>query len=71
MAQHYRCNLCQNEFPQKQVEVDHILPVVDPVNGFTTWDEYISRLFCGKENLQVVCRTCHRAKSALEKTKRK
>lgn len=70
VAQHFRCASCQNDFPATQVQVDHIIPVVDPKNGFTTWDDYIVRLFCPKENLQVLCKECHNIKSATEKKAR-
>lgn len=66
-AKHYRCNNCQDEFTSKDVQVDHILPVVDPKTGFTTWDDYIKRLYCTKDNLQVLCTACHKEKSKLER----
>lgn len=47
--------------------VDHIVPVVDPAVGFTTWDEYIERMFCEMDNLQVLCHECHQAKSDEER----
>jgi len=69
-GKHYLCALCEGEFPAKEVEVDHIEPVV-PKEGFTTWDDYISRLFCDKSNMQVVCKGCHRIKSYNETQERK
>ena len=66
-AKHYECKSCGGHFPSKDVQVDHILPVVDPITGFTTWDEYIKRLYCDKDNLQVLCLTCHKQKSKLER----
>jgi 5-methylcytosine-specific restriction endonuclease McrA len=71
LAQHYRCNNCLQEFTQKDVEVDHINPVVDPDLGFTSWDDFIDRLYCEADNLQVLCKACHSEKSKQEKTKRK
>lgn len=65
-AKHYECNECKGHFPSKDVQVDHIIPVVDP-KGFTTWDDYITRLYCGKDNLQVLCITCHKIKSKQER----
>lgn len=65
LAQHFKCNSCQEEFTQKDVQVDHIIPVIDPVIGFTDWNDYIENLFCGKENLQLLCKPCH-AKKTLE-----
>jgi 5-methylcytosine-specific restriction endonuclease McrA len=70
IAQHYMCSGCAGEFPATQVQVDHIEPVVSPQTGFTTWDDFVRRLFCGKENLQVLCKTCHSLKSAEEKGER-
>ena len=49
--------------------VDHISPVVGP-EGFTTWDELINRLFCEEENLQVLCKVCHDAKTQDERKKK-
>ena len=65
LAQHYRCAKCKEEFTSKDVEVDHIKPVIDPKKGFVSWDDYINRLFCSAKNLQTLCKVCH-----LEKTKK-
>jgi hypothetical protein len=70
LAQHYKCKGCGKEFPLKEVCVDHIEPVVDVNRGFVSWDEYIERMFCSKEKLQVLCSTCHDEKTAKEKTQR-
>jgi len=70
LAQHYACAKCKKDWPQKEVQVDHKEPVVDPGQGFVDWNTYITRLFCSKDNLQVLCTTCHDKKSAKEKTKR-
>ncbi len=69
LAQHYRCAGCKEEFPLSQVCIDHIEPVV-PAEGFSTWDNYITRMFCPKSNLQVLCKLCHDVKTKLEKGKR-
>ena len=53
----------------KNAIVDHIQPIIDPAVGFTTWDECIDRMFCEKDNLQVVCRACHDIKSNEEKAR--
>jgi len=70
MAQHFKCSLCKEEFPAKSMEVDHILPAVDPIVGFTTWDEFINRLFCEADNLQAICKACHKIKSSTERKTR-
>ena len=71
LAQHFRCALCDNEFTQKDMEVDHIKPVVDPTKGFQSWDVFIDRLFCEAPNLQAICKGCHLKKTNLEKQEKK
>jgi hypothetical protein len=63
----YKCNLCGLEKRSKEIQLDHIIPVVDPTKGFTTWDDYIYRLFVKAEQFQVVCLTCHQIKTETEK----
>ena len=69
-GKHYLCALCEGEYPSKEVEVDHKTPVIGP-DGFTNWDNYITRLFCDKSNLQVLCKSCHKIKSYNEGQERK
>lgn len=75
----YKCAGCQNVVPvtikkgrkrTKNVHVDHIEPVV-PVTGFTTWDDYINRMFCEADGLQVLCSECHKSKTQEEQKQRK
>lgn len=67
LAMHYICGVCNENYPAKDVQVDHFLPVVDPATGFVTWDIYIDRLFCERTNLQVLCTKCHKLKTKKEK----
>lgn len=67
IAQHYVCAGCDQEFTSTNIEVDHIVPVVDPKKGFKDWNTYIKRLFCEKQNLQVLCKPCHKQKTKEEK----
>lgn len=67
LAQHYKCAMCEQEYTQKDVQVDHIKPVIDPKKGFVSWDTYIDRMFCEGKNLQVLCKVCHAEKTKLEK----
>lgn len=71
LANHFKCASCAGLFPASKVQVDHIEPIIDPVIGFTTWDDVVQRMFCEKENLQVLCLDCHAAKTAAEKQQRK
>ena len=34
----YRCAMCRGLFVQKEMAVDHILPIVDPEVGFVDWN---------------------------------
>lgn len=67
LAKHYKCNACEEEFPLKDVQVDHINAIVDPSVGFTSWDDIVNNMFCEEENLQVLCIPCHKSKTAEEK----
>lgn len=62
-----KCGLC---FNVKDVQVDHIEPVVPINHEITSWDEYINRLFCDIDNLQVLCKPCHLIKSNNENNDR-
>lgn len=71
IAQHYKCNTCNANFPAADVVVDHINPVVDTMKGFTTWDEYVERMFVEADGLQVLCKPCHKDKTEIERKERK
>ena len=64
---HYTCASCKLEYPAKEVNVDHINPVVCPKEGFIDWDTFVKRLFCSKDNLQVLCSKCHTKKTKQER----
>ena len=67
LAQHYACKNCGLEFTAASVQVDHITPI-----GYDkSWDEFIHGLFCERENLQVLCTSCHLEKTKLERKKNK
>ncbi len=68
---HYKCAKCKKHFVAADVQVDHVLPVVDPKVGFVSWDLFIDRIFCEIENLQVMCKPCHKVKTEEEKLERK
>lgn len=51
----YQCAICGRWFPSKHISVDHIDPVINPETGWAGWDDFITRLDCTADNLQVVC----------------
>lgn len=71
MGQHFQCAACAKDFPSSQVQVDHIEPIVSTEDGFTSWKDFIERLYCEKENLQVLCKPCHSLKTKKERDARK
>lgn len=67
MAKHFKCAQCAGLFTATNVQVDHIEPIIDPEIGFTTWDDVVYRMFCEKDNLQVLCLDCHKKKTTEER----
>lgn len=66
---HVECAKCHIAKPEKDkdYQVDHIDPVVDPKVGFLNWDQYINRMLnCGPEGVQVLCKRCHNIKTKRE-----
>ena len=62
----YQCAECLQWFPDKKINVDHIIPAgslkcADDLPGF------VERLFCEVDNLQVLCSNCHDKKTKIEK----
>ncbi len=71
----YTCAVCKQLFPQKYVQVDHIVPVV-PLwmpEADMSYDDIVRGVFCALDNLQVICSTpmkhndgnasCHKLKT--------
>lgn len=65
----YRCEKCRKLCPE--IEIDHIIPAVDPVKGWEGFDKFIERLFCDINNLEGKCHECHKKKSGKENKVRK
>ena len=51
----------------EKISLDHKICVISPEKGFEDWNTYIERLFCPEENYQVICKTCHDAKTKEER----
>ena len=69
-AKHYTCSDCGGTFPAKEVQVDHIAPIV-PVTGFDSYDATVDRLFCEVDGFQVMCKLCHAVKTKEENATRR
>lgn len=64
----YQCNYCKNWFPEKKINVDHIIGA-GSLNCSADLPGFVDRLFCEQDNLQVLCTECHDKKTKLEKEK--
>lgn len=62
----YLCNECGKWFPEKKINIDHIVPA-GSLNSFEDLPGFVERLFCEVDNLQCLCETCHDKKTKLEK----
>ena len=65
----YQCKECSNWFPDKKINVDHIIPA-GTLRCANDLPGFVERLFCEVDNLQVLCETCHNKKTQDEKSKR-
>lgn len=72
----FKCNVCGKWADQKNISIDHIIPVI-PETGFPTnpdgsddFTTFINRLFCKDENLQAICDECHHTKTQTERKER-
>lgn len=57
----YLCASCIKIFHYKLVAVDHIIQV----GNSPSWQEWIEKLFCPVDGLQVLCHDCHIIKGEL------
>jgi len=62
----YQCNECKQWFPDKIINVDHIVPA-GSLNCAADLPGFVERLFCELDNLQVLCTDCHDKKTKNDK----
>jgi len=65
----YNCAHCNDWFPDKEVEVDHIVGA-GSLKEYTDLPGFVERLYCEPKGMQVLCRPCHATKTAHERKKR-
>lgn len=66
----YQCNSCKKWFPEKQINVDHIIPAGE-LNCANDLPGFVERLFCEVDKLQCLCKPCHDKKTLEEKQSKK
>jgi hypothetical protein len=69
----WKCEGCGGKSARKDIFIDHIEPLV-PLNtnvSNLSFKQLYERCWTNRNNLQVLCYTCHRVKSAKENSIRK
>lgn len=66
----YQCKSCKGYFPDKEINVDHIVPA-GALNCGQDLPGFVERLFCEVEHLQVLCTECHNVKTQQERNDKK
>jgi 5-methylcytosine-specific restriction endonuclease McrA len=62
----YECEHCKGLFKATDVQVDHIQPA-GSLLSYQDLPQFVERLYCGEDGLQVLCSECHRKKSNEER----
>lgn len=62
----YQCNDCKSWFPEKKINIDHIIPAGE-LNCSADLPGFVDRLFCEVKGLQCLCYKCHDKKTKSEK----
>lgn len=65
----YKCAECNNNFKGKDVQVDHIKPA-GSLKDYEDLPRFVENLFCEADNLQIMCKPCHKKKTAEERKKK-
>lgn len=66
----YQCNICKKWFPEKLINVDHIVPA-GSLNNAQDLPGFVERLFCEVKDLQCLCQNCHDIKTQKERVDKK
>ena len=62
----YQCAHCQKWFPEKETEVDHIVPC-GSLKSFADVAGFLERMLCEVHGFRVLCNKCHNAVTHKEK----
>lgn len=63
----YQCSECKEWFPEKEIDVDHIVPA-GSLNKAEDLPQFVEKLFCEVVNLQLLCKKkCHLEKTTKDK----
>ena len=62
----YTCDACKHPFKATDVQVDHIVPA-GSLKTYSDLPGFVEKLYCGEDNLQVLCKPCHQLKTNHER----
>ena len=62
----YECEHCKGLFKASEVQCDHRTPA-GTLLSYQDLPQFVERLYCGEDGLQVLCSECHRKKSNEER----
>lgn len=66
----YKCSHCEEWFMEKEIQVDHIVEAGSLTCG-DDLKEFVEKLFCEVDGLQVLCKPCHKIKTDKYKKSKK
>lgn len=68
-----RCNDCEKPTPRYLMQVDHMSPIIPLTTTLEAmeWTEVVDRTWCQENNLNPICKPCHKLKTSLEQKQRK
>jgi len=66
----YECASCHEDFQAKEIQVDHINPC-GSLSKPEDLQRFVSNLFCEADGMQILCKTCHQAKTNEERELRR
>ncbi len=66
----YKCESCKNGFGPKEVQKDHVEPVI-PVTGTKDLNIIVKRMLVKTSGWQILCLNCHSMKTLIENEMRK
>lgn len=67
----YKCKACTKLFSSKDIQVDHIVPIGNGVyEGIEDAKRFAELVYCSYDNLQILCKECHKVKSKEEQSEK-
>lgn len=62
----FECNHCEGRFKSADVQVDHIVQA-GSLTKYSDLPGFVERLYCEADGLQVLCKPCHKLKTAADR----